>query len=81
MQTCMDLWQTVHVGDQTEHIVNCPTLLISLQLLKQSQLSGPPLTKKRYSIKILLVSSTPQLNLFFLYIEFRRDNSVNRAYN
>ena len=44
--------QTVRVGDQTEHILNCPTLLISLQILKLSQLLDPPLTKKHYSIKV-----------------------------
>ena len=47
--------QTVHVRDQTEHILNCPTLSISLQILKKSQLLDPPLTKKRHSIKDWLI--------------------------
>ena len=33
--------QTVHVGDQTEHILNCPTLLISLQISKLPVLLEP----------------------------------------
>ena len=38
--------QTVHVGDQTEHIVNCPTLLISLQLLKTVTIVGSSVNKE-----------------------------------